>query len=531
MEIERAFQIEIDNKQREIDDQKDRIQLLREQHEVKSLAAREELDEVRQRMDKKHDDTKYKIKNQMENLFESKWRQNKDIEDSAELEKEKEELARFMEGEWQKISQYEVKLADIELKKRKTILQWEVKQAREEELHAWERDEELKDLEERQIKLLEVQEILQTDKARADNRSTLEKVLADDLKELDELDKKIKLLEEKRDDYIGSEEGLTEIAEEINESFEGKGDDYPVALKSTRRLSDITATSTSLAIDTPLRKSSLNFEPNRSSYSPDEKGEELAHQLQRLMFLKKEKLRIVDETRGTLADEVTNVEFYGRQILENEAKITELEEQYKSCRQKHAEKIRLCLENLKSKEEDDVNVIGQEREKYIDLLWKEYSEIENLMAETFESLNSSCLSPESDAGDIDDQKQVLNAVQVRLQQIGSDKDDLFLEYVAKRARFEKDEDRVHEQQKKISEQTIEGIKEKEIALQRLYGQRERFHVERARERRLIRSRIKRLYRLKSSDDLQNEEMVEFFKEEASKLREAFEKVEETENRY
>ena len=133
---------------------------------------------------------------------------------------------------------------------------------------------------------------------------------------------------------------------------------------------------------------------------------------------------------------------------------------------------------------------------------------------------------------INDEKklEVLNLVKKRLRQIGSDEDVLFLEYVAKRAHFEKDEDRVHEQQRKISEKMMDGIKEKEVALLKLSGQKERFHVERARERRLITSRIGRLSRVKSSGDLHNEEALEFFKEEARKLRETFEKVEESEMR-
>ena len=126
--------------------------------------------------------------------------------------------------------------------------------------------------------------------------------------------------------------------------------------------------------------------------------------------------------------------------------------------------------------------------------------------------------------------EVLDIVEERLRRIGSENDDLFLEFVAHKARFEKEEDRVHEQQKRISEQMLDGVKEKEIALQRLSGQREKFHVERVRERRLINARIHRLSRVRSSSDLQNEETLEFFKEEARKLREAFEKVDESESR-
>lgn len=540
LEIEKAFQTEIDNKQKEINDQKEHIQALRELHETRSQKARQDLEEVRLNMDKKHEDSKSEIEKQLEDLFEMKMKRCREMEESAEeIAKEREEVARFMEGEWQKIVQYEMKLAEIELQRRKVIVQAEIERTRQEEHHGLERDGDLKELEEKQVQLLELQETLEKAKAEAEeslnrDKVALECTLTKNLTELDEIEKKIQLLQERHDQYLtylSSLEESGDVEQGCEQTEEVTVFDYS---DKKRRVSDFGLKSRPVALDLRhRRRASWNFDSNTSD--ADGVEDVLAQQMQSLLALKDEKEKMIEKTRGTLAEEITSVEFYGRQILENEAKITELEEQYKTSRQQHAEKIRLCLENLKSKEEQEIGAIHQERERYVELLWKEYGEIESLITETFDSLNSGEPSEgeeASDAGSNDEQtEEVLEIVKKRLKSIGSDEDQLFLEYVAKRAHFEKDEERVHEQQKRISEQMLDGIKEKEIALQRLSGQKERFHVERARERRLINSRIKRLSRVKSSGDLQNEEALEFFKEEARKLRETFEKVEESESRW
>lgn len=540
LEIEKTFQTEIDNKQKEIDYQKEHIQTLREIHDGKSHKAREDLEEVRLNMDKKHEDSRKEIEKQLEDLFEMKLKQCREAEEAAEeIAKEREEVARFMEGEWQKVVQYEMKLADIELHRRKLIAQAEIERVRQEELHALEMENDLKGLEEQQVELLELQEKLEIAKAEAEgelnrDKLTLDSTLAENLAELDELEQKIQLIAEKHDQYmtflssvddsVGSEEDFDErTVTKVDYSDE------------TRRISDAGLTSKTVALDLrQRRRASWNFPSRKFSASGGANDDAVTQQLQRLFELKNEKEEIIEKTRSELTREITNVEFYGRQILENEAKITELEEMYKTSRQQHAEKIRLCLESLKIKEEQDIALVDQDRERYVELLWKEYGEIESLISETFESLNSSDTLEGETTSDVrvnDEKKlEVLNLVKKRLRQIGSDEDVLFLEYVAKRAHFEKDEDRVHEQQRKISEKMMDGIKEKEVALLKLSGQKERFHVERARERRLITSRIGRLSRVKSSGDLHNEEALEFFKEEARKLRETFEKVEESEMR-
>lgn len=550
LEIEKAFQTEIDSKQNEIDAQKDYIQNLRERHETKSQEARQELELVRLSMDKKHEDAKSEIEQQLEELFEMKYRHEKNVQESAEeIAKEREEVARFMEGEWQKVIQYETKLAEIELQRRKALVEAEIERERQGEQHTFVRDRDLKEIEDEQVKLLEMRENLETAKVQAEKRlnedkSTLEHTIKKDLSELEEVEKKIKLLEEKHDQYL-------EYFSSMEHSPGGAEDEQSLGEADTmttldfsekrRRISDVVPPrGQPVAFD--LRTSrpfSWNFTES-SQYSSDSEGVEevLAQQLHSLTTLKMEKEELIEKTRGALAEQITDVEFYGQQILENEEKITQLEERFKATRQQHAEKIRLCLANLKNKEEDEISVIDQEREKYRELLMKEYGEIENLIVETFETENSSAdsavLSEDEEinfSGERERKKgEVLGLVKSRLTTIGSENDDLFLEYVAKRAHFEKDEERVHEQQRRISDHMLDGAKEKEIAILKLSGQKERFHVERARERRLINARIKRLSRVKSSGDLHSEEMLEFFKEEARKLREAFEKVDDSESR-
>lgn len=544
LEIERAFQTEIDHKQKEIDDQKEHIQTLRELHESKSQEARQELEEVRLNMDKKHDEAKNAIEKQLEDLFEMKYRHNREVEASAEeIAKEREEVGRFMEEEWQKVMQYEMKLAEIEIQRRKALADAEIERTRQGELHAFEKERDLKEIEEEQSKLFDMKENLEAAKTEAEeslnrDKSTLEWTLKKDLTELDEVERKIQLLEEKHDQYLTYLSSIDSEGMEDEQSFESNGITELDQIDKRRRISDVGPKSLAVAFDLRQpRRASWNFNSKKSQSEACGVEDVLAQQLETLLALKTEKVKMIEKTRSTLAEEITSVEFYGRQILENEAEITELEEKYKTTRQQHAEKIRLCLANLKNKEEDEIGVIDQERERYTELLLKEYGEIESLVVETFDTVNSSdtdvLLEGEepSDSRAIEEKREgVLGLVNRRLRHIGSESDDLFLEYVAKRAHFEKEEDRVHERQKRISEQMLDGVKEKEIALQRLSGQKERFHLERARERRLIHARIKRLSRVKSKDDLSNEEALEFFKEEARRLREAFEKVDESESR-
>ncbi|XP_015775126.1 PREDICTED: kinesin-like protein KIF16B [Acropora digitifera] len=391
-----------------------------------------------------------------------------------------------------------------------------------------------------QVKLLEIRENLNVVKAKAEeswnrDKLTLERTIEKDLIELNEVERKIHILEEKREQFSTdrstaehSEGARNEELEHPEEAIEGFD-----KIVEKRRVSDLGPKySKAVALDLrQTKRRSLNF---KSEITPSDSGrfdDILEGQLQNLHAVKVEKEKEIERNRITLGEEMTSVEYYGQQALENEAKMTELEEKYNIVRQQHEEKIRACLANLKNKEEDDVEAVDQEKERYRELIWKEYREIESLLVETFETDVLLESDEVTDSSVIAEKRlEVLDIVDERLRRIGSENDDLFLEFVAHKARFEKEEDRVHEQQKRISEQMLDGVKEKEIALQRLSGQREKFHVERVRERRLINARIHRLSRVRSSSDLQNEETLEFFKEEARKLREAFEKVDESESR-
>ncbi|KAK2550750.1 Kinesin-like protein KIF16B [Acropora cervicornis] len=542
LEIERALQAEINSKQKEIDDQKEHIRSLREIHEASSQRAKQELDRVRLRMDEKHEEAKVEIEKHVEELFHLKYGEDYSevVASNEDIAKEKEEVARFFDEEWQKISQYETKLADIELSRRRVLVDVEIERTRQAELHAFERDRDLKEIEEEQVKLLEIRENLNVVKAKAEeswnrDKLTLESTIEKDLIELNEVERKIHILEEKREQFStdrstaehseGARNEELEHAEEATEGFD--------KIVEKRRVSDLGPKySKAVALDLrQTKRGSLNF---KSEISPSDSGrfdDILEGQLQNLHAVKVEKEKEIERNRITLGEEMTSVEYYGQQALQNEAKMTELEEKYNVVRQQHEEKIRACLANLKNKEEDDMEAVDQVKERYRELIWKEYREIESLLVETFETDVLLESDEVTDSSVIAEKRlEVLDIVDERLRRIGSENDDLFLEFVAHKARFEKEEDRVHEQQKRISEQMLDGVKEKEIALQRLSGQREKFHVERVRERRLINARIHRLSRVRSSSDLQNEETLEFFKEEARKLREAFEKVDESESR-
>lgn len=263
---------------------------------------------------------------------------------------------------------------------------------------------------------------------------------------------------------------------------------------------------------------------SKSLVSSLKESSEINAELSRLATLKKEKERSIEQARRVSLGDVASPEFYQNKLEEIEDQLCKLETEFSKCQEKHANKLQITLESLANQHASQINAIENEREEYMKLLWEEYVDIEVMLNESFESLTD-----EDDAMSAQKHK-TLAFVREKLKRVGSDENDLFLEYLAKRTKFEKDEDRVFEQESKISAQLLDGLKEKEIIAQKLSVQLDRFHVERERERRLIKSRLKRLQRLKSTDDLQNEESIEYLKEETSKLKEAYEKVEETEHK-
>ena len=272
------------------------------------------------------------------------------------------------------------------------------------------------------------------------------------------------------------------------------------------------------------RHHSLDDELDRSAADSEALKEKsgINEELGSWINLKKEKEKVIDETRLLLSGNVDET-FCQEKLNEVEQQLSGLEIEFSECREKHANKLQVTMESLSSEHAYQIQAIESEREKCIEGLWQEYEGIERVVNDSVENSGQD--------GAVDAQRhKTLELVKEKLKRLGSDQDDSFLEYIAKRTKFDKEEDRMFDQESKLSAQIFEGQKGKEVVVQKLSAQRDRFHVERERERRLIKTRIKRVQRLKASGDLQNEEMLEYLKEETDKLKEAYEKVEEADHR-
>ena len=148
MDVEKAYQTELDAKQAEMEEHRKEMERVREFHEGLATKARIELHEVRQEMEIKNQEEVEEIANQVGVLVELK---HKDSKDMNEPTKEKEYFNHLLGGEWKKVEQYEMKLAGIELEKRRSLARAEHELERQHMLLDTDKAEELKHLEEQQV--------------------------------------------------------------------------------------------------------------------------------------------------------------------------------------------------------------------------------------------------------------------------------------------------------------------------------------------------------------------------------------------
>ncbi|KXJ24780.1 kinesin-like protein KIF16B [Exaiptasia diaphana] len=526
LEVERNYREEIEMKQNEIEAQKEQIQQIRSAHDKNSRKTREELHHVQEMIETKNEQDKNAINSELENLFGLRKTFNLEYPGLDEKEeKEKQDLQSFMEDEWDKVEHFEIKLAEIELSRRKTIDKVALDVQKQKELLDWEKDQELRDIEEQQENLLELQQQLKASHEKAENelnkvKPSLERTLNKEREELEHLEKKIqglggnkKKLEETLDVEMAEEE------EDLN-SDESQLKDQ----RTLTNLSNLSASMDSYQEEKGSPDNRFKQEERRLSNLDDE--------VQRLELLKSEKTKIVTESQLALLERMNSLELYRVKIQENEEKLCELETIFKQREEKHHEKIGLCLENMREENDSQMTGFQIEREKYLEMLWTEYEEIDKTVAD-------SCLGleiPETEQKKKWEEalslkrKVVVDLVKNKFEHIGSLQDGLFLDCLSKRLRLEQDEERVLDQERKISDEIRGSMKDKELAITKLSAQKDKFHIERERERKLIKSRLKRMSKLKSYDDLQSEETIEFLREETKKLQETFEKVEEVESR-
>lgn len=519
-------------KQNEIEAQKEQIQQIRLAHEKNSRKTRDDLDHVQETIEAKNEKEKNVINKELENLFELRKGFNLDCPGVLEKEQqEKRSLQLFMEDEWDKIEHFEIKLAEIELLKRKTTDKVTLDVQRQRELLDWEKDQELRDIEEQQESLLELQEQLKNAYEKSEKdfnkiKPPLEKTLKKEKEELEHIEKKIR--------NLGGNKA--KLAESLDVEMAEEEDDLTTdesQVKKKRTSTDLSQPKSNLSasIDSyeeekgsPVDQRFRKIENRRLSDLDDE--------VQRLELLRNEKTKVVTESQLALLERMNSLELYRVKIQENEEKLCELENSFKHREEKHLEKIGLCLDSMNEENETQISGFDLERDKYLNMLWSEYEEIEK-------AVNNSCSDLEipnsKEKRRWEDamrskRKAVMEQVKNKFENIGSLQDELFVNSLAKRLKLEQDEERVLDQERKISEEIRGSMRDKEMAINKLMSQKDKFHVERDRERKLIRARLKRVSKLKSYDDLQSEETIEYLQEETKKLQETFEKVEEVESR-
>lgn len=484
------------------------------------------------------DKVKSRVSEEMDKIFNFRSEYKLDYDGAEENEENmKEELHVFMEDEWQKIEEYEVKLAEIELLRRKTLDQAELDVQRQKELLEWEKDQELRDIEEQQENLLELQEELKTSLGKAEKEyskviPSLEKTIKKEKEELEHIDKKIRnlggyqvrLMRNANIEFADEEKDLSKISENTGENKSDQSSKRSSGDSSVQN-AELSGSMDSLKVEKGLSLELPDPEQRRMS--------ELDLEVERLVLLRKEKSKSITDNELSMMEKMNSLEVYRAKIQENEEKLCELECGYNERQEKHEEKMEMCLETLRQDKAEKISDFDVEREKYVDLLWKEFEEIEKTLQESCKDPNI----PENERKKLWEKavncqkKIVLDLVKEKLGHIGSLDDKLFLECLAKRSKLERDEERVLDQERKISDDIRGSMREKELAMQKLTAQKDKFHVERERERKLIKSRLKRISRLKTYDDLQSEETVEYLSEEATKLKEACEKLEEADSRF
>lgn len=527
LEIERNYREDIEMKQNEIEAQKDQIQQIRLAHEKNSRKTREELEHIQDVIESNNQKEKSVVNEELENLFGLRKQFKLDCPGVEEDElNEKESLQSFMEDEWDKIEHFEVKLAELELSKRKTIDRVALDVQKQKELLDWEKDQELRDIEEQQESLLELQEQLKNAYEKAEKefskvKPSLEKTLKKEKDELHYIEKKLQKLggnKAKMADKMDVEMAEEEEDFAIGETLQKK--------RASQQRINLSASMESYEEEkgSPVDHNMKKFEERRLSDLDDE--------VQRLELLRNEKTKVVTESQLALLEKMNSLELYRVKIQENEETLCELENNFKQREEKHLEKIGLCLDSMREENDQQMSGFDLEREKYLEMLWNEYEEIK-------ETVSNSCTDlkiPDSvekrkwEEAMSSKRKAVLELVKNKFENVGSLQDDNFLQCLAKRLKLEQDEERVLDQERKISDEIRGSMKEKELAINKLTAHKDKFHVERERERKLIRSRLRRASNLKSYDDLQSEETIEYLHEETKKLQETFEKVEDVESR-
>ena len=531
VEVEKSYQEEIMSKWKEIEEQKDLIQKLREQQEVKVEEAQQELDKLRAIFVEQSGKERQTLEKEMQLLVELKHKHKED--DSVYVPKmftqavstfeDKSSISSFLQDRWSTIEQSELRLAELELQISKSLEQVEVDLTRQEELMKFDKQEELKEIDAEREAVKGVQARLSESFATSEaelkrRRVDLEKSIETGYQQLNEVDGFIRILEEQQKHFVDKAEfDPKEIKRQLLEERK----------TGQNRIGEIRGKVA--AIDEQIQKGFKNMEKG----SLKQRYVDLERELQNLCCFKQEKQESVEEAKKELSNLISNVEKSRKEIISNEERLSQIGRRYSLCQQKHEEKIETSLEALRNAENVRIQEMEIVKDACMKSLQDEYQQIEEVVSGAYNEVNATdCQKEASRHKVVEVQKSiVLSLIKNKRDRIGEGGSKNVTDYMKQRARFERDQERMLEQQNKISEHVLADIKEKESSISKLSAQRDQFHSERQKERRAIQKRIRRIERAKSLDDIQSEYTLEFYKEEANKLKEAFERVGESESRY
>ena len=529
VEVEKSYQEEIMCKWKEIEEQKDIIQKLREQQDSKGEEAQIELDKMRTIFDEQSIKDKKSLEEQINVLVELKHKDRHLEEgDTNELltqtiANEQTSVMSYLEELWNTIEQSELKVAEIQLQMNKAIEQSEIDLLKTTERMNWEKQEELneidserKTLEELHTKLSE--SFVTSERNLKEKKVYLENNIETGYQQLNDVEDVIKLLEEQQQHFFKKLEiDPTEVKRKLSEERRtGK-----------HKLDEIR--------DKVLvfEKEIENGLDSAEKSNLEQRYMGLESELQNLCCIKKEKQETVDGSKKELSELISKVEKSRKEFLSNEEQLLRVRQRYLKCEKKHDENLETNLDILKNERNAKMDELMNERERCVLLLQNEYQQMEDAVSNACDRASVvDCEQELSVKKVLEAQKcVVMSLIKEKRDQVERGGNSNVLDYLTRRAKFEREQERMIEQQKKVSEHILADIREKELAVRKLTTQRDQFHFEREKERLAIRKRIQRIERAKSVDDIQSEYTIEFYKEEANKLREAFERVTEAETRY
>lgn len=517
------------SKWKEIEEQKDVILRLREQQDIKAEEAQHELDKMRSVFDEQSNKERQSLEKEIHALIELKHKDNfsrggdSNEKSRQVVVKEKASFSSYLEELWSTIEETELRLAELQLQMNEVVEQTEIDLVRQKERLNYEKQEEFNEIDAERLTLEELNSKMLDTFTKSESELKRRKVVLENnietgYQQLNEFEDVIALLEEQQ------------------QHFSDKIDIDPKEIE--RKLLEERKTGQQRIDEVRDKVSAFEQEMNSglddvAKSKLEQRYMDLQRDLHNLYCLKKETQESIDESKKEFSGLISKVEKSRKELLSNEEQLSKVKQRYLSCEKKHEENRHTSLDILRKEKIVKIHNLESEKNDCALLLQKEYQQMEDMMSNACS--RSSEMDPEQEfsVNDIVETQKgvVLHLIKEKRGHIGAGGSKNVGDYLTRRAKLEKDQERIIEQQRRVSEHVLADIKEKESSVRKLQTQRDQFYFEREKERLEIRRRIQRIERAKSVDDIQSAYTLEFYKEEASKLREAFERVADAETRY